>query len=205
MNSNKELVEYLVLLKRLQTPNLIEAFLEVDRKNFVPNDLQPECYGDYPLSIGFSQTISQPSTVAIMLEFLQPRQGNKVLDIGSGSGYTTALLAKAVGDEGHVLGLDRVPELVEYGRKNIAKLQLSNTDIEIADDVLGKPGEKFDRILVSASSQVYPFQLEEQLNNEGRMVIPVGNSIFSVYKNSDGVVETEELYGFVFVPLIFKD
>src|SRR3989338_8071025 len=95
----------------LKTPLIIEAFKKIDRADFVSENLRDEAYENYPLPIGFDQTISQPLTVAFMLELLQPQPGEKILDIGSGSGWTTTLLAFCVGKEGRGFGLERIPEL----------------------------------------------------------------------------------------------
>jgi len=101
--------------KTLQTPALIEAFQHVDRRDFVAPDYVDQAYLDRPLPIGHAQTISQPTTVAMMLELLQPQAGQEILDIGSGSGWTTALLGHVVGKDGSVLGLELLPKLVGFG------------------------------------------------------------------------------------------
>jgi protein-L-isoaspartate(D-aspartate) O-methyltransferase len=98
--NNQELVNYLKQSGVLRTPLIIKAFEKIDRKDFVPKEFEDEAYGDYPLSIGLGQTISQPWTVAFMLELLQPQLGEKILDIGSGSGLTTSLLAQSVSQKG---------------------------------------------------------------------------------------------------------
>ena len=161
-------------------------------------------YVDAPLPIGNNQTISQPSTVAFMLEQLDLEEGDKVLDIGSGSGWTTALLCHIVGEKGSVTGLERMDVLVEQGEKNLLKLQFgSHCRIQRAGEKLGLQGEKFDRILVSASADEIPEELFLQLKIGGILVIPVKNSIFKFKKVSDTHVEKKEFYGFVFVPLIY--
>ena len=174
----------------------------IDRADFVrPIDL-PNAYKDMALSIGHGQTISQPFTVAFMLEKLHPVEGDNVLDIGSGSGWTTALLAQIVGDDGQVTGLEIVPELVEFGRKNLQKYNFRNASIKQAENgVLGIPGEKFDRILVSAAATTLPEELTQQLKPGGTLVVPVRNSIFKITKSPNGGISLEEFPGFVFVPL----
>lgn len=190
----------------LYSPHLIKAFHRCNRMYFVPEELQSETYGDYPLSIGMGQTISQPTTVAIMLEFLRPKAGNKVLDIGSGSGWTTALLACAVEPDGFVEGLERVPSLVEYGRNSLKRVRIVNASIDFADPhALGKPGHHYDRILVSASADKLPQTLIEQLNPRGILVIPILESIWRFVKSEDGTISSYELPGFRFVPLIYSD
>jgi len=118
MNSMQALVDAMILSDRLEDPQIIDAFRVVDRKYFVPDSFTEHIYVDAPLPIGNNQTISQPSTVAFMLEQLKAGEGDKVLDIGSGSGWTTALLCQIVGEKGSVTGLERMDELVEQGKKN---------------------------------------------------------------------------------------
>lgn len=188
----------------LDTPHIIDAFREIDRKFFVPESFEEHIYADAPLSIGNGQTISQPSTVAFMLEHLEVQKGDTVLDIGSGSAWTTALLCYIVGKEGSVIGLERLDALVEQGKKNLSQLNFhTHCHIQKAGENLGLPGEKFDRILVSASAEQIPEELFSQLNIGANLVIPVGRSIFKFRKISEYEVEKEEFYGFVFVPLIY--
>lgn len=198
------LIDEMIVTGALRSKNIIEAFNATDRKYFVPKVHENHIYIDVPLSIGNDQTISQPSTVAFMLEHLAVRQGDDVLDIGSGSGWTTALLCQLVGKKGSVTGLERVSELVEQGKNNIAKLNLSShCCISQAGRQLGIPGKQFDRILVSASAEVIPKELFSQLKIGGILVIPVRESIYKFTKISEFEVKEEEFYGFRFVPLVY--
>ncbi len=201
---NDDLVERLICDGALHTPRIINAFESVDRKDFVTNP--SEAYLDKPLSIGTSETvstISQPTTVAIMFELLNTNEGDKVLDIGSGSGWTTALLAHVVGKKGNVTGLEIVPELVDFGAKNLSKYDFENAEIVQAQKgVLGIPGKMFNRILVSASAQEFPEELLDQLKEGGVIVIPVKNSLFGIKKRIGGKIEKVKCPGFVFVPLV---
>ena len=188
----------------LRSPLIIDAFRTIDRKYFVPDEYVEDCYIDAPLPIGNYQTISQPSTVAFMMERLDPHDGNSVLDIGSGSGWTTALLCYMVGDKGSVTGVERVDALVEQGKNNLAKFRFnSHCHIEKAGDKLGLPGKQFDRILVSAAADETPKELFSQLKIGGILVIPIRESIFKFTKISETEIDEEEFYGFVFVPLIY--
>ena len=156
-----------------------------------------EAYGDYPLPIGHGQTISQPYTVAYMLELLQPERGDRVLDVGSGSGWTAALLASIVGPDGRVWGTEIIPELVEFGRANLAKYNFKNATIERAAG-LGLPEHApYDKILVSAAADDVPDSLLDQLAPGGIMVIPIKTSVWKITHT-----EREEHPGFAFVPLI---
>ena len=198
------LVDDMISSGMLQNPHIIDAFRAVDRKYFVPASFAEHTYIDAPLPIGNGQTISQPSTVAFMLEHLEPQEGDKILDIGSGSGWTTALLCQIVGEKGSVTGVERVDALVGQGEENLAKLHFDcHWHIERAGEKLGLSGEQFDRILVSASADEIPEELFSQLKVGGILVIPVGNSIYKFKKVSEEEIETEEFYGFVFVPLIY--
>lgn len=204
MNSQKDLVQHLIDTNALHSQEIIDAFTHVDRINFVQNKNSYENYQDHPLPIGYSQTISQPTTVAMMLEMLEPKKGDVVLDIGSGSGWSTALLAYIVGDEGQVVGLERIDELVEFGSNNLKKYNFKNAKILKASDPLGMPDQKFDKILVSASAKEIPYELAKQLKVNGKIVIPVKNSIYEISKKPNKELKTSEHYGFVFVPLIYK-
>lgn len=158
---------------------------------------------DAPLAIGHGATNSQPSTVRLMLGLLEVHPGQRVLDVGSGSGWTTALLAELVGADGLVIGVDIAPELVAMGRKNLggqwpwARLELAKPG------VLGWPDEApFDRILVSADGGLVPVQLEDQLAPGGRMVLPADRVMVVVHRRPDGVIDRRRAKGlFSFVPL----
>jgi len=208
--SNKELVESLIQRGYLKTPRIIEAFRAVDRKDFMLSEHRDEAYVDEAFPIGYGQTISQPLTVAFMLELLMPEPGDKILDVGSGSGWTTALLAYIVGKDisekqGKVIGIERISELVEFGRENLAKYHFMHAEIRAAGDELGFSGAApFDRILVSAASEEVPQSLIEQLTIGGRMVIPIQNSIWKIERGAGNNINKEEYFGFSFVSLVAR-
>jgi len=202
--NKKELIFFLTRNNILKTKSIIEAFEKIDRKDFILKKYTNEAYNDYPLDIGSNQTISQPSTVAFMLELLSPKKGDKILDVGSGSGWTTALLGYIVGSEGKVCGIELIPDLVLFGRANLEKYDFKNTKIYQATKDLGlKDKGPFDKILVSASARDVPEELVNQLKVGGTMVIPIQDSIFRLFKKSRKKIEKEKIPGFVFVPLIY--
>lgn len=201
MISNKQLVKSLINKGVLKSKNIINAFLEIDRKDFVIDEYKDIAYVDTALPIGKGQTISQPYTVAFMLELLDLKEEQEVLDIGSGSGWTTALLSKIVGKEGFVHALEIIDELVEMGIENISKYNIENATISKATDQLGISGKMFDRILVSASGDEFPEELLNQLKKGGIIVIPIKDSIFKFRKDSEEEIQEEEHYGFSFVEL----
>jgi protein-L-isoaspartate(D-aspartate) O-methyltransferase len=198
------LVEELKMAGVLKSPQVVKTLLDIDRKDFVRKEDKDSAYENFPLSIGYGQTISQPLTVVFMLELLELQEGNKVLDVGAGSGWTTALLAKLVGEKGKIYGTEVIPELLAFGNKNVSKyFKKSRAEISLAKDTLGLPEEApFDRILVSAAGDKIPETLIGQLKTGGIMVIPVRNSIKRVRKNEiGGELLLEEYPGFVFVKL----
>lgn len=199
MNSQADLVAHLRRSGVLRSPNLIDAFSRIDRADFIRPEYLPEAYEDYPLPIGYGQTISQPYTVAFMLEALQPQPGDTVLDIGSGSGWTTALIAHCAGS---VTGVERIAELVAFSRRNLERYKFENASIIQAGKALGLPGQTFDKILVSAAADSLPETLLEQLKEGGTLVIPIGHSIRLLKKDADGTIREIIFEGFVFVPLV---
>ena len=180
-----------------------EAFAVVDRAEFLRPEDRAYASVDAPLPIGNRQTNSQPRTVRRMLKLLDVRPGAHVLDVGAGSGWTTALLAQLVGSSGSVLGVELDPELAVWGADNLAGQQTSWASIQPAEpDVLGAPDEApFDRILVSASARKLPESLVDQLGIDGVMVVPVGHAMTRVRRTADGLVTTTH-GAYSFVPLV---
>lgn len=191
----------------LRQPGIIAALLANDRKKFVPEELAGEAYLDMPLPIGFGQTISQPYTVVFMLELLVVRPGQKILDVGTGSGWTAALLAHLVGPKGQVYALEVVPELYQFAKNNLAAFDYPNLEPRQQSGWGGLPdAAPFDRILVSAAAPEVPGALQMQLAIGGRMVIPVGDSFLQsvklIEKTGQASLREKDYPGFAFVPLV---
>lgn len=165
---------------------LDEAFTACPRAEFLPADVRGRAAYDGPLQIAGGQTNSQPRTVADMLRLLDVQPGQHVLDVGSGSGWTTALLAHLVGPTGRVRGVEVVPELVEWGRANVARTGMEWASIEPAiPGVLGLPAHApYDRVLVSAEADALPQSLREQLAEDGVMVAPVAGRMLVVTRTA---------------------
>jgi len=174
------------------------AFDATPRRDFLPRGVRRRASYDGPLAIAAGQTNSQPRTVEDMLRLLDLRVGQRVLDVGSGSGWTTALLAHLVGPTGSVLGVELEPELVAFGSANLARTRRPWATIRAAaPGVLGDPGgAPYDRILVSAMADSLPGELVAQLGEEGVMVAPAGGTMLRV-SNPGAVVTEHGRYRFV--------
>ncbi len=200
--SKQELFTTLVHNQILVTPALQKAFAKVDRGDFVRPEYQELAYEDHPLPIGFGQSISQPSTVAFMLELLAPKKSNVILDLGAGSGWTSCLLAEAVGPRGRVYTVEVIPELLQYAQSNIKRYGYNNITTLISSGRLGLPQySPFERILVSAEAQDLPATLIDQLALGGTLVMPIQGAVVKIDKVADTMLETRTFPGFAFVPL----
>jgi protein-L-isoaspartate(D-aspartate) O-methyltransferase len=208
----RRIVESLVHMGYLKNPRVIKALLTVPREYFVPAHLREYAYVDSPLPIGHGQTISAIHMVAIMTDELEPEPGDKVLEVGTGSGYQAAVLAEIVAKQdpsrrGHVYTIERIPGLVEFARRNLEVAGYSEyvTVIE-GDGTLGYPEQApYDRIIVTAAAPEVPKPLLDQLRNGGRLVIPVGDLYIQrllIIDKVDGKVKTRYGIECVFVPLI---
>ena len=206
---NGSLVNQLIEESYLKSQSIIDAFRKIKRGDFVSEEIVRERGKDFaaeynaPLSIGYGQTISQPLTVAFMLELLQPKKGDKILDIGSGSGWQTAMLCQLVGSEGFVYALERIPELKELGQTNVQKYNFKNVEFICGDGSKGLVEKApFDRIIAAAAAEEMPQSWKDQLEIEGCLVTPIKGSIWLVIKKERNKFEEKEYPGFVFVPLI---
>jgi protein-L-isoaspartate(D-aspartate) O-methyltransferase len=201
--TNEALAAKLIRQHSIHTPRVIEAFLSVDRADFVPEQYKDQAYDDVPLPIGFGATISQPSTVAFMIENLDVQPKHRVLDIGSGSGWTTALLSELAAEEGKVIGTEINSDVLNFGQDNLDKYDYQQTILHPAGKSLGIPDQApFDRILVSAAAEKSPNELIAQLADGGVMVIPIGHSLFKIIKNTPETIQVYEYPGYSFVPLL---
>lgn len=201
-----KLINGLIKQGYLKSDILIKAFFKIERKEFLPKELEDQSEANVALPIGYGQTISQPLTVAFMLELLDLQAGQKILDVGSGSGWTTALLSFIVGEKGKVVALEKIRELVDFGKKNVQKFGFCEkgiTEFYEADGSKGFSKEApFDRILVSASAEEIPPVLKDQLKIGGKLIIPVGNNLCYLEKKGENNFFEEKFPGFEFVPFI---
>lgn len=184
--------------------DIMRVMRELGRIPFLPEGAQPYADVDMPLPIGHGQTNSQPSTVVAMLDLLEVSAGATVLDVGAGSGWTTAILARLVGPSGRVLGVERIADLARRASATLAGLDLPWAEIRQAvPGVLGLPDQgPYDRILVSAEATELPADLVEQLAPGGIMVIPVCSVMHRVQRAPDGAVHDTRHGLYSFVPLV---
>jgi protein-L-isoaspartate(D-aspartate) O-methyltransferase len=183
---------------------VLEAMMRVKRHLFVPQHLRDQAYGDYPLPIGEGQTISAPHMVAMMCDYLELKKGEKVLEIGAGSGYHAAVIAEIIGEEGHVYAIERIKWLVEFSRENLKRAEYKHVTVMLGDGTLGLPEHApYDKISVTCAAPDVPPPLLEQLKVGGKMVIPIGRYMQELYlvEKRNGV-EKERKCDVVFVPLI---
>lgn len=189
-------------------PLILDAFREVPREKFVAGEFAAAAYDDHPLPIEAGQTISQPYIVALMIEAAEIRPGDKVLEVGAGSGYAAAVMSR-IADQ--VIGIERQHDLVEVARERLERLGYRNVRILEGDGTRGCPEDApFDAILAAASGSHVPKPLLDQLAPGGRLVMPVGGAdwvqeLVKLTKRSDGTTEQQNLGGVRFVPLIGEE
>ena len=202
---NKE--QLLASLEGFAHPSVISAMSRVPREMFLPDLLQSRAYDDTPLPIGRGQTISAPHMVAIMCTILELQPGMNVLEVGGGSGYHAAVMAELIRPGGWVYSVERIAELAEEARSNLARAGVENVTVIHSDGSLGLPEHApYDRISVAATAPSIPEPLKQQLKSGGRMVLPVGEDSQELYlvtrKNGFSV---ERKMGVIFVPLIGQE
>ena len=187
---------------------ILDAFLSVPRECFVSPDVAHLAYGDHPLPIEARQTISQPYIVALMIQAAEISHDDKVLEVGSGSGYAAAVISRIAG---RVIGIERQHELVEIASKRICRLGYYNVEITEGDGTKGCPEfAPYDAILVAASGSHIPSALVDQLKPGGRIVMPLGSAgaaqtLVKLVKREDGSVQQSDLGAVRFVPLIGEE
>ena len=197
----QRLISELIDYGYLKTPLIIDAFRKVPREEFVEQEYRKQAYVNEPLPIRAGQTISQPLTVAAMTEALQPQKGQKILEIGAGSGYQTAILAEVVRSTGKIITLERKRELAVFARENLKNCGYKNVLVLHSDGKNGYPKEApYDRVIVTASANEVPKALIDQLKKGGKLVIPVGNEMMLLEKNNE--LKKTFLGNYVFVPLL---
>lgn len=198
------MIERHLKARGVKNPDVLEAMRIVPREVFVPDEMAEFAYEDSPLPIGQGQTISQPYIVAVMTELLEPSGGDRVLEIGTGSGYAAAILSRIVSE---VYTVERYEELAETARSRFRRLGYENIHVIQADGTLGWPEHApFDAVLVTAGAPAVPEPLKEQLAVGGRMVIPVGSGraqeLLRIRRTAEGAYEEEDLLSVRFVPLV---
>lgn len=201
------MVEEQLIPRGILDKEVLSAFRKVPRHEFVGKELAQSAYNDYPLPIGDNQTISQPYMVALMTESLNLKGGEKVLEIGTGSGYQAAILAQIVTE---VYSVERFKDLADTAHQILGRLGYKNVKIRVGDGTLGW-GEfaPYDGIIVTAGAPGIPEALIKQLKPDGRMLIPIGSGgfgqILTLVEKVGNTVRTSEICGCMFVPLIGKE
>jgi protein-L-isoaspartate(D-aspartate) O-methyltransferase len=196
------MVERQIKARGIHDERLLQVFLEIPRHVFISEDLQADAYEDYPLPIGCGQTISQPYIVALMTNLLELKGTEKVLEIGTGSGYQAAILSRLAKK---IHSVERIEELALTAARTLESLNIKNVHVHVEDGSLGWPeGAPYDGVLVTAASPEVPQELIEQMKIGGRLVIPVGErwrQILEVWVKQRKGVEKKEILPVVFVPL----
>lgn len=202
------MVERQLKSRGINDERILDAFLQVPREAFVSPEYAHLAYGDHPLPIEAGQTISQPYIVGLMIEAAGIEPGNKVLEVGSGSGYAAAVISRIAGK---VIGIERQHDLVEVARERLRRLGYDNVEIVEGDGTKGWPDEApYDALLAAASGSHIPAPLVEQLNPGGSIVMPVGSpgwvqKLVRATKREDGTLQQSDLGGVRFVPLIGEE
>ena len=203
----KQLVELLKREGRIKSKNVEKAFLKIPRENFVTESVKRLAYVDTPLEIGNGQTISAPHMVAIMCEELDIKKDQKILEIGAGSGYHSAIVSELVGKKGCVYTVERFSNLAEFAKNNLKKTKIENVIVKVGDGSLGlEEYSPYDRIYVTCASPDVPQPLIDQLIDRGKMLIPVGRMLSNLIliEKEKGKIKKKDLGGCSFVPLVGK-
>ncbi len=186
---------------------IINAFSNVRREDFVPEEFKGQAYEDTALPIGNGQTISQPYTIAVMLSELDLKPGQKILEVGSGSGYVLALISEIIGKKGRIFGLEVVKDLAKKSKESLELGGCKNVEVHARNGFNGFPEKApFDRILMSAAVRDIPKPLLKQLKDKGILVAPKGprfqQDIVVIQKQGEKFITKSEIPGFIFVPFV---
>jgi protein-L-isoaspartate(D-aspartate) O-methyltransferase len=191
----------------IKTERLKQAFLTVPREAFIPKSLKNYAYVDTPLDIGQGQTISAPHMVAIMCESLDIKEDQKILEIGTGSGYHAAIVAQLVAEKGHVYTIERFESLAKIATENLKKTGIRNVIVTVGDGSCGLPFyQPYDRIYVTCAAPALPQPLIDQLKDPGKLLVPIGDKFceLTLFEKENEKTTVHRLGGCVFVPLIGK-
>jgi len=198
-----DMVTFQIENRGISDASILAAFRKIPRHLFMPEDQWESAYADYPLPIGEGQTISQPYIVAFMSNALGLKKSEKVLEIGTGSGYQAAILACLTKK---VFSVERISSLAEQARQRLDNLKIKNVSVVIGDGTLGLPNEApFDAILVTAAAPAAPQTLQNQLAEGGRMILPVGNRFqqtLQLWRRENNQLSCQDILPVVFVPLL---
>lgn len=201
----KKMVEEQLIPRGIHSQDILNALYKVERHKFVPKDSQNNAYGDFPVAIGEGQTISQPYIVALMTESLDLNQNDLILEIGTGSGYQTAILAELVKE---VYSIERFKKLAIAAKTTLDDLGYKNVYTKTGDGTLGWPEKApFDKIIITAAAPYTPLPLIDQLKENGLIILPLGESFgqtLTLGEKKNNSVEYRQICGCVFVPLIGK-
>ena len=199
----ERMIQEQLVTRHIRGERLLQAFREVPRHLFVPQSMQDMAYADGPLPIGQRQTISQPYIVALMTQLLELTGEERVLEVGTGSGYQAAILAKLAQK---VFSVERIPELAERAAQVLMDLELSNVEVVVCDGSMGLPAHApYDAIIVTAAAPRVPEPLKDQLAPGGRLVLPVGGrdgQMLERWRQTPKRFERENIAPVAFVPLV---
>jgi len=199
--ARKDMVHSQLVVRGISDDGVINAMLKVERHRFVPKSLEKLAYGDYPLPIGEQQTISQPYIVALMTEELGLRASDRVLEIGTGSGYQAAVLALLVEE---VYTIEIIQSLADSAAERLKRLGFDNVNVRCGDGFLGWPeASPFDAIIITCAPSEVPQPLVEQLDEGGRLIVPLGEDfqVLTLYEKRNGEMQKTEIAPVMFVPM----
>ena len=203
LSDKDKLIEYWRISGIIKNQRIIQAFQEIPRENFVLTKYKAQTYYDIPLPIFEEQTISQPTTIVMMLDFLNIKENSKILEIGAGSGYNAALLSRLT--QNKIITVERIQGLVRFAEENLKKTKITNVKVIHADGAVGyKKQAPYDRIIATCSSPYIPESWKEQLKEKGILVAPIGylEQEMIAAKKVKGKLKIEKKGSFRFVPLV---